>query len=33
MSRRPIDRSPELKKLRDKGFDIEVVDGFGARQK
>src|SRR6185437_14205050 len=28
MSRRPIDRSPELKKLRDEGFDIEVVDGY-----
>jgi hypothetical protein len=28
MSRRPIDRSPELKSLRDKGFDIEVVDGY-----
>ena len=28
MSRRPIDRSPELKKLRDEGCDIEVVDGY-----
>lgn len=28
MSRRPIDRSPELKTLRDEGFDIEVVDGY-----
>lgn len=28
MSRRPIDRSPELKKLRDEGYDIEVVDGY-----
>lgn len=28
MSRRPIDRSPALKKLRDEGFDIEVVDGY-----
>jgi hypothetical protein len=28
MSRRPIDRSPELKKLRDEGFDIEVADGY-----
>src|ERR1035441_7320228 len=28
MSRRLIDRSPELKKLRDEGFDIEVVDGY-----
>ena len=28
MSRRPIDRSPELKNLRDEGFDIEVVDGY-----
>jgi hypothetical protein len=24
MSRRPIDRSPELKKLRDEGLDIEA---------
>ena len=28
MSRQPIDRSPALKKLRDEGFDIEVVDGY-----
>jgi hypothetical protein len=28
MSRRPIDRSPELKQLRDDGYDIEVVDGY-----
>src|ERR1041385_2684668 len=28
MSRRPIDRSPALKKLRDEGFDIEVADGY-----
>jgi len=28
MSRRPIDRSPVLKKLRDEGYDIEVVDGY-----
>jgi hypothetical protein len=28
MSRRPIDRSPELRKLRDEGYDIEVVDGY-----
>jgi len=28
MSRRPIDRSPPLKRLRDEGYDIEVVDGY-----
>lgn len=28
MSRRPIDRSPELKQLRDEGFDIEALDGY-----
>ena len=28
MARRPIDRSPALKELRDEGFDIEVVDGY-----
>lgn len=28
MSPRPIDRSPELKMLRDEGYDIEVVDGY-----
>jgi molybdopterin/thiamine biosynthesis adenylyltransferase len=28
MPRRPIDRSPPLKKLRDEGFDIGVVDGY-----
>ena len=28
MSRRPIDRSPVLKKLRDEGYDLEVVDGY-----
>jgi ThiF family len=28
MSRRPIDRSPVLKKLRDEGYDIEVTDGY-----
>lgn len=28
MSRRPIDRSPDLKKLRDEGYDIEAVDGY-----
>jgi molybdopterin/thiamine biosynthesis adenylyltransferase len=28
MSRRLIDLSPGLKKLRDEGFDIEVVDGY-----
>ncbi|HYC97069.1 ThiF family adenylyltransferase [Brevundimonas sp.] len=28
MSLRPIDRSPELKTLRDEGYDIEVVDGY-----
>lgn len=28
MSRRPIARSPELKKLRDEGYDVEVVDGY-----
>lgn len=28
MSRRPIDRSPDLKKLRDEGYDIEVTDGY-----
>lgn len=28
MSRRPIDLSPALKKLRDEGYDIETVDGY-----
>jgi hypothetical protein len=28
MSRRPIDLSPDLKRLRDDGYDIEVVDGY-----
>jgi molybdopterin/thiamine biosynthesis adenylyltransferase len=28
MSRRPIDRSPPLKRLRDEGYDIEVVSGY-----
>lgn len=28
MSRRPIDRSPVLKKLRDEGFNIDVLDGY-----
>ena len=28
MSRRPIDLSPDLKRLRDEGYDIEVVDGY-----
>jgi len=28
MSRRPIDRSPKLKQLRDHGYDIDVVDGY-----
>jgi hypothetical protein len=27
MSQRPIDRSPDLKRLRDKGFDLQVVGG------
>lgn len=28
MSRRPIDRSPELKKLRDEGYDVSTPDGY-----
>lgn len=28
MSRRPINRSPDLKRLRDEGYDIEVRSGF-----
>lgn len=28
MSRRPIDRSPKLKQLRDEGYDIDVVTGY-----
>ena len=28
MSRRPIARSPDLKKLRDEGYDIEIVSGY-----
>lgn len=28
MSRRPIDRSPPLRKLRDEGYDIDVVTGY-----
>lgn len=28
MSRRPINRSPDLTRLRDEGFDIEVKDGM-----
>jgi len=28
MSRRPIDRSPPLKRLRDEGYDIDVVTGY-----
>lgn len=28
MSQRPIDRSPDLKALRDEGYNISVVDGF-----
>lgn len=28
MSRRPINRSPDLKRLRDEGYDIEVRAGF-----
>src|SRR5271156_4620024 len=28
MSQRLIDRSPDLRKLRDDGYDIEVVDGY-----
>src|SRR5258705_235948 len=27
MSRRPIDRSPDLRRLRDEGYEIEVLDG------
>ena len=28
MSRRPINRSPDLKRLRDEGYDIECRSGF-----
>jgi hypothetical protein len=28
MSRRPIDRSPPLKQLRDDGYDVDVVTGY-----
>ncbi len=28
MSRRPIDRSPPLKRLRDEGYDVNVVTGY-----
>jgi hypothetical protein len=28
MSRRLIDRSPDLKRLRDEGYDVEAVNGF-----
>lgn len=28
MSRRPIARSPDLKRLRDEGYDIEIVSGY-----
>lgn len=28
MSRRPIDRSPSLKRLRDEGYNIDVVTGY-----
>ena len=28
MSRRPINRSPDLKRLRDEGYDVEVRSGF-----
>lgn len=28
MSSQPIDRSPDLKRLRDEGYDIAVVDGY-----
>ncbi|HLY61042.1 MAG TPA: ThiF family adenylyltransferase [Terriglobia bacterium] len=28
MSKLLIDRSPDLKKLQDEGFDIEIIDGF-----
>lgn len=28
MSRRPIDRSPDLKRLENEGYDIDVRDGF-----
>src|SRR3546814_16190931 len=28
MSRRPFDRSPKLKQLRDDGYDIDVVTGY-----
>jgi hypothetical protein len=28
MSRRPINRSPDLKRLRDEGYDIEYRSGF-----
>jgi ThiF family len=28
MSRRPIDRSPDLKKLRDEGYDIAIRSGY-----
>lgn len=28
MSRRPIARSPELRRLRDEGFDVEVLAGY-----
>src|SRR5713101_3203244 len=28
MSHRPIDRSPDLKKLRDEGYDIAIRSGY-----
>lgn len=28
MSQRPIDRSPDLKRLRDEGYDIQILDGY-----
>lgn len=28
MSQRPIDRSPDLKRLRDEGYNVSVVDGY-----
>jgi hypothetical protein len=28
MSRRPIDRSPPLKRLRDEGYNVDVITGY-----
>jgi len=28
MSRRPIDRSPPLKRLRNEGYDVDVITGY-----